>query len=72
MVLKVHCSFCGAHHSNRKLIIAKNDNTICNECVADCEEIMSKDKVNKVRVPIYEKSKECNNVYKLTGSIFQS
>jgi len=76
MITKIHCSFCGAHHNDRKLTIVKDNNTICNECVADCEEIIEKEgdynNGRKPRVPIYEKLREFDNVYKLTGSIFKS
>ena len=79
MVLKIHCSFCGTHHNDRKLIVVKDNDTICNECVAACEEVINEGKeklplprLTPARVPIYEKLKEFNNVYKLTGSILKS
>ena len=76
MIHKVHCSFCGAHRKDRKLIVIKDNDTICNECVAACEEIIEKEggygKDRKPRVPIYEKLREFGNVYRLTGSIFKS
>jgi len=75
MVLKVHCSFCGKHHNDAKAIITMNGYHICDECVIGCEEIISEGKEidnKKARVPIYEKLKEFNNVYRLTGSIFKS
>jgi len=79
MVHKLHCSFCGAHHNDRKLIVFKDNYTICDECVTACEEVINEGKgkvplprLTPARVPIYEKLKEFNNVYKLTGSISKS
>ena len=75
MVLKIHCSFCEAHHNDRKIIITMNGYHICDECLTACKEIIKDDKEvdsKKVKVPIYEKLKEFDNVYKVTGSIFKS
>ena len=75
MVLKIHCSFCGKHHKDAKAIITMNGYHICDGCLTDCKEIIKDDKETdskKIKVPIYEKLKEFNNVYKITGSIFKS
>lgn len=74
-IIKLQCSFCSNYSKDRKAIITMNGYNICNECIADCEEMLYEglDEIPESRnYPIYEKVKEFDNVYKITAKIIKS